>query len=209
AGMSEARDARLSPLDEHVEDQLAAYTAGELSALEHAHVVRHLEGCAGCQSALGEAERIRVLLGLLADPAGHAETPSTVADAVLARLPEISWRASTSVEAATSSDATQVKEVTPQGPACPISAVERVPSGDLPVDLPVDLRRGPLYKSGRRRLRWTRPAGTIGRDGVMMERETVHISGRRQNVSPVAGEGAPGPGRPWRGDAASGGRERT
>ena len=42
-----------------------------------------------------------------------------------------------------------------------------------------------------------------------MERETVHISGRRQNVSPVAGEGAPGPGRPWRGDAASGGRMRS
>jgi photosystem II stability/assembly factor-like uncharacterized protein len=50
----------------HIDEHLAAYTAGELSDEETARVERHLAECPRCRAMLAETRRIRTLLGALA-----------------------------------------------------------------------------------------------------------------------------------------------
>lgn len=77
----------------HIDDQLAAYTGDELSELERHIVERHLAVCTSCRAALGDTQRIRALLASLAAPsvpsaASAASAPISLADAVLAALPD-------------------------------------------------------------------------------------------------------------------------
>lgn len=72
----------LSLTHAQVENLLAAYTAGETTADEHAAVARHLAGCARCRQALAEVQQIRALLRGLGHEAkqslAHSSPSATV-----------------------------------------------------------------------------------------------------------------------------------
>lgn len=156
----------------HVEDQLAAYTANELSAVERSAVERHLAGCPACQGALAEVKRIRALLASLASPAG-----GTIAGPVLERLPVTRGGGAGTLPSPADEPPTAISE----GPACPVPPEGGVPS-------PV-LRLEPRHMRGRppsARRRWT---GTAGRDETAMEQNNPTRAGHTASPTMATGRG--------------------
>ena len=73
------------------DEQLAAWTADELTSDERAAAQRHLAACETCRGALSETQRIAALLSAVANGASHTSPPddadSPVIERVLAQLP--------------------------------------------------------------------------------------------------------------------------
>ncbi|MEO7002684.1 MAG: zf-HC2 domain-containing protein, partial [Ktedonobacterales bacterium] len=109
------------------DEALAAYSAGELDATTHDAFACHLAQCASCQQALTAVQTIRALLRPLA--AQQPDMPAvSLADAILAQLPQSDATPNTAEQAEAPSTVPATLPVAPvsSAPVRPLS-----PSGGV------------------------------------------------------------------------------